>query len=41
MLNSILTTPFTLPSLLMILAGALILGILTALVFSFKNKLSS
>ena len=41
MLNSVLTTPFTLPSLLMILAGALILGILTALVFSFKNKLSS
>ena len=41
MLNSILTTPVTLTGLLMTLAGSLILGILTALVFSYKNKLSS
>lgn len=41
MLNSILTTPVTLTGLLIILAGSLIMGILTALVFSYKNRLSS
>ena len=41
MLNSILTTPLTLPGLLFTLAAALILGILSALVFSYKNKLSA
>jgi hypothetical protein len=41
MLNSILTTPITLVGLLVTLVAALILGILTALVFSFKSKLSS
>lgn len=41
MLNSILTTPITLTGLLITLAGSLILGILTALVFSYKNKLSA
>ena len=40
MLNSILTTPVTLTALLVTLAGSLILGILTALVFSYKNRLS-
>ena len=40
MLNSILTTPITLTGLLITLAGSLIMGILTALVFSYKNKLS-
>ncbi len=40
MLNSILTTPVTLTGLLITLAGSLIMGILTALVFSYKNKLS-
>jgi len=41
MLNSILTTPVTLEGLLVTLVGALVLGILTALVFSYKSKLSS
>ena len=41
MLNSILTSPITLPGLLVTLAGALILGILTALVFSYKSRLSA
>ena len=41
MLNSILTTPVTLAGLLIALAGSLALGILTALVFSFKNRLSA
>lgn len=41
MLNSILTTPVTLAGLLATLAAALILGILTALVFSYQNKVSS
>ena len=41
MLNSIFTTPITLAGLLITLAGSLILGILTALVFSYKNRLSS
>ncbi len=41
MLNSILSTPLTLPGLIVTLIGSLVLGILTALVFSFKNKLSS
>ena len=41
MLNSILTTPITLTGLLITLAGSLIMGILTALVLSYKNKLSS
>ena len=41
MLNSILTTPITLTELLITLVGSLIMGILTALVFSHKSKLSS
>jgi len=41
MLNSILTTPLTLSSLLITLFGSLIMGVLTALVFSYKNKFSS
>lgn len=41
MLNTILTTPITFVELIIMFASALILGILTALVFSFKNKLSS
>ncbi len=40
MLNSILTTPITFTGLIIILAGALVLGILTALVFSYKNRMS-
>ena len=40
-MNSILTSPITLPGLLITLAGALILGILTALVFSYKSRLSA
>ena len=38
MLNSILTTPITLTGLLITLAGSLIMGILTALVFSNKKN---
>lgn len=41
MLNSILTTPLTLTGLAAVLAGSLVMGILSALVFSYKNKLSS
>ncbi|MCF0121565.1 MAG: DUF4956 domain-containing protein [Oscillospiraceae bacterium] len=41
MLNSILTTPITLTGLIITLVGSLILGILTSLVFSFKNRISS
>ena len=41
MLNCILTTPLTLPGLLITLFSSLILGILTALVFSYKGRLSS
>ena len=41
MFNSILTTPITLIDLLITLIASLIMGILTALVFSYKNKLSS
>ncbi len=40
MLNSILSTPVTLIGLLVTLVGSLILGILTALVFSYKSKMS-
>ena len=41
MLNSILTVPLTLTGLMATLAGAVIMGILAAFVFSYKNKLSS
>ncbi len=41
MLNSIISTPLTLTGLLMTLGCSLITGILTALVFSWKEKLSS
>ena len=41
MLNSILTSPITLPGLLICLGCALILGVLTALVFSFKTRIST
>ena len=41
MLNSILTVPITLTGLLLTLVGSLILGILTALVFSYRNRLSA
>ncbi len=41
MLNSILTNPITIRGLIISLVCALVLGILTALVFSFKNKCSS
>ena len=41
MLNCLLTTPITISELIIILAGALILGILTALVFSYKGRMSS
>ena len=41
MLNSILTTPLTIPGLVVTLLGSLVMGILTSLVFSYKNKLSS
>ena len=41
MLNSILTSPLTLPGLLISLVCALALGILTALVFGWKNRISA
>lgn len=41
MLNSILTTPITLTGLLITLVCSLIMGILTALVFSYKYKMTS
>lgn len=41
MLNSILTVPITLTGLIATLAGSLTMGILAALVFSYKNELSS
>ncbi len=41
MLNSILTTPVTFTGLIITLAGSLVMGILTALVFSYKNRLSA
>ena len=41
MINSIISTPLTLTGLLMTLGCSLITGILTALVFSWKEKLSS
>ena len=40
MLNSILTTPLALPGLLVSLVCALALGVLTALVFGWKNRIS-
>ena len=40
MLNSILTVPVNITGLLVTLLGALILGILTAMVFSFKSRIS-
>lgn len=41
MFNSILTSPMTLSGFLLCLVSALLFGILTALVFSFKNRISS
>lgn len=41
MLNSILTRPITLPSFLICLIVSAVLGILTALVFSYKNRHSA
>ena len=40
MLNSILTTPITFSGLMITLLGALILGVLSAMVFSYKSRLS-
>jgi len=40
MLNSILTTPISITGLIIVLATSLVLGILTALVFSHKSKMS-
>ena len=40
MLNSILSTPISMTGLLCSLAASLVLGILTAIVFSFRKKLS-
>jgi len=41
MLNSILTSPITLPSLLICLVSAMILGVMTALVFLYKSRHSA
>ena len=41
MLNTILTTPATFTSFMLCLGTALILGVLTSLVFSYKHRLSS
>ena len=41
MLNSILSSPITFTGLLFTLIGALILGVLTTLVFSYKSRMSA
>ena len=41
MLNTILTTPVTFTQLLVVLLSALVMGLLTAFVFSYKNPLSA
>lgn len=41
MMNSILTYPVTLPALLICMAAAMVLGVLTALVFLYKSRHSS
>ena len=41
MLNSIIETPITLPSLLICLAAAMILGVLTAAVFLYRSRHSA
>lgn len=41
MLNSILTTPLTAPSLVICLSSAIVLGVLTALVFLYKSRHSA
>lgn len=41
MLNSVISTALTLPSFLICLFSALVLGVLTALVFSFRSRSSS
>lgn len=41
MINSIITTPITIPQFLVCLGTALVLGILSSLIFSFRNRHSS
>lgn len=41
MLNSIISNPITLTGLIIILVSSLIMGLLSSLVFSYKNKISS